>query len=203
MIKEKDVELQHLANTLKNLQRTKQDLEDNLNRALREKDSIISQLQLLLQGKTNDMEVSLGISYLYIPNISWLHKYFLLCGVVSKPFFYCLQEMSQAMLSQSQSQARDLAEKMGQRLKVTEAMLAEATKARENLVTDNESAVEGLLATISSKDKLLKVGSTTNSFHCSSFSFLFWSFIGISFSKLADPLIQSKAENDQRILFNF
>ncbi|XP_078143085.1 CDK5 regulatory subunit-associated protein 2 isoform X1 [Centroberyx gerrardi] len=121
LIKEKDVELQHLANTLKNLQRAKQDVEDNLNRSLREKDSIISQLQLSLQGKTKDME-----------------------------------EMAGAMLSQSQTQARDLAEQMGQRLKVTEAMLAEAVKARERLVADNESAVEGLLATISSKDQLLK-----------------------------------------------
>lgn len=61
------------------------------------------------------------------------------------------------MLNQSQTHARDLAEQMGQRLKVTEAMLAEAVKARERLVADNESAVEGLLATISSKDQLLKV----------------------------------------------
>lgn len=61
------------------------------------------------------------------------------------------------MMSQSQTHARDLAEQMGQRLKVTEAMLAEAVKARERLVADNESAVEGLLATISSKDQLLKV----------------------------------------------
>ena len=61
------------------------------------------------------------------------------------------------MLSQSQTHANDLAEQMGQRLKVTEAMLAEAVKARERLVADNESAVEGLLATISSKDQLLKV----------------------------------------------
>lgn len=61
------------------------------------------------------------------------------------------------MLNQSQTQARDLAEQMGQRLKVTEAMLAEAVKARERLVADNESAVEGLLATIASKDQLLKV----------------------------------------------
>lgn len=57
LIKEKDVELQHLANTMKNLQRAKQDVEDNLNRACREKDSIISQLQLSLEGKTKDMEV--------------------------------------------------------------------------------------------------------------------------------------------------
>lgn len=68
-----------------------------------------------------------------------------------------LQEMAQSMLSQSQTHARDLAEQMGQRLKVTEAMLAEAVKARERLVADNESAVEGLLATVSSKDQLLKV----------------------------------------------
>lgn len=61
------------------------------------------------------------------------------------------------MLSQSQTHARDLAEQMGQRLKVADAMLAEAVKARERLVADNESAVEGLLATISSKDQLLKV----------------------------------------------
>uniref|UniRef100_A0A673WSN0 CDK5 regulatory subunit associated protein 2 n=1 Tax=Salmo trutta TaxID=8032 RepID=A0A673WSN0_SALTR len=121
LIKEKDVELQHLANTLKNLQRAKQDVEDNLNRACREKDSIISQLQLSLEGKTKDME-----------------------------------EMVSALLSQSQSQARDLAEQMGQRLKVAEAMLVNAVKARERLVADNESAVEGLLATISSKDQLLK-----------------------------------------------
>lgn len=58
LIKEKDVELQHLANALKNLQRAKQDVEDNLNRSLREKDSIISQLQLSLEGKTKDMDVS-------------------------------------------------------------------------------------------------------------------------------------------------
>ncbi|XP_041753568.2 CDK5 regulatory subunit-associated protein 2 isoform X3 [Coregonus clupeaformis] len=121
LIKEKDVELQHLANTLKNLQRAKQDVEDNLNRACREKDSIISQLQLSLEGKTKDMEA-----------------------------------MASALLSQSQSQAHDLAEQMGQRLKVAEAMLVDAVKARERLVADNESAVEGLLATISSKDQLLK-----------------------------------------------
>ncbi|KAM9518552.1 CDK5 regulatory subunit-associated protein 2 isoform 9-T10 [Salvelinus alpinus] len=121
LIKEKDVELQHLANTLKNLQRAKQDVEDNLNRACREKDSIISQLQLSLEGKTKDMEA-----------------------------------MASALLSQSQSQARDLAEQMGQRLKVAEAMLVDAVKARERLVADNESAVEGLLATIGSKDQLLK-----------------------------------------------
>ncbi|TKS84792.1 CDK5 regulatory subunit-associated protein 2 [Collichthys lucidus] len=58
LIKEKDVELQHLANALKNLQRAKQDVEDNLNRSLREKDSIISQLQLSLEGKTKDMDES-------------------------------------------------------------------------------------------------------------------------------------------------
>lgn len=56
------MELQHLANTLKNLQRAKQDVEDNLNRSLREKDSIISQLQLSLEGKTKDMEVGLSQS---------------------------------------------------------------------------------------------------------------------------------------------
>ena len=65
--------------------------------------------------------------------------------------------MTESMLSQSQTHARDLAEQMGQRLKVADAMLAEAVKARERLVADNESAVEGLLATISSKDQLLKV----------------------------------------------
>ncbi|XP_037547677.1 CDK5 regulatory subunit-associated protein 2 [Nematolebias whitei] len=121
LIKEKDVELEHLANTLKNLQRAKQDVEDNLNRSLREKDTIINQLQLLLEGKTKDME-----------------------------------EMSESTLNQSQTHAQDLTEQMGQRLKVTEAMLAEAVKARERLVSDNESAVEGLLATISSKDQLVK-----------------------------------------------
>lgn len=52
------MELQHLANTLKNLQRAKQDGEDNLNRSLREKDSIVIQLQLSLEGKTKDMDVS-------------------------------------------------------------------------------------------------------------------------------------------------
>ncbi|XP_047200543.1 CDK5 regulatory subunit-associated protein 2 isoform X6 [Hippoglossus stenolepis] len=67
-----------------------------------------------------------------------------------------MEEMAKSMLSQSQTNAHDLAEQMGQRLKVTEVMLAEAVKARERLVADNESAVEGLLATISSKDQLLK-----------------------------------------------
>ncbi|KAK2819336.1 hypothetical protein Q5P01_024897 [Channa striata] len=67
-----------------------------------------------------------------------------------------MEEMAKSILSQSQTHARDLAEQMGQRLKVTEAMLDEAVKARERLVADNESAVDGLLATINSKDQLLK-----------------------------------------------
>ncbi|XP_010899423.2 CDK5 regulatory subunit-associated protein 2 [Esox lucius] len=67
-----------------------------------------------------------------------------------------MEEMASALLSQSQSQASDLAEQMGQRLKVTEAMLAEAVKARERLVADNKCAVEELLATVNSKDQLLK-----------------------------------------------
>uniref|UniRef100_A0A669BEI4 Uncharacterized protein n=1 Tax=Oreochromis niloticus TaxID=8128 RepID=A0A669BEI4_ORENI len=67
-----------------------------------------------------------------------------------------MEQMAESLLNQSQSHARDLAEQMGQRLKVTEAMLAEAVKARERLVADNESAVESLFATISSKDQLLK-----------------------------------------------
>ncbi|XP_054468052.1 CDK5 regulatory subunit-associated protein 2 isoform X2 [Anoplopoma fimbria] len=67
-----------------------------------------------------------------------------------------MEEMAESMLNQSQTNTRDLAEQMGQRLKVTEAMLAETVKARERLVADNESAVEGLLATISSKDQLIK-----------------------------------------------
>lgn len=57
MIKEKDVELQHLVNSCKNLQRAKQELEDNLARALREKDAIISQLQQSLANKNKDLEV--------------------------------------------------------------------------------------------------------------------------------------------------
>ncbi|XP_059214660.1 CDK5 regulatory subunit-associated protein 2 isoform X2 [Centropristis striata] len=67
-----------------------------------------------------------------------------------------MEEMAESILSQSQTHERDLAEQMGQRLKVAEAMLAEAMKARERLVADNDSAVEGLLATISSKDQLIK-----------------------------------------------
>lgn len=52
------MELQQLLNSLKNLQRSKQESEENLQRALREKDSIIQQLQHTLQLKTKDMEVT-------------------------------------------------------------------------------------------------------------------------------------------------
>ncbi|RXN34217.1 myomegalin-like isoform X1 [Labeo rohita] len=67
-----------------------------------------------------------------------------------------MEEMANKVLNQSESQGRDLAEQMSQRLKVTEAMLSEAVKDRERLVTENQTAVENLLATISSKDQLLK-----------------------------------------------
>lgn len=66
------MELQHLVNTIKNMQRAKQDVEDNLNRSLREKDSIINQLQLHLEGKTKDMEVSED-QCLYYLNMINLH----------------------------------------------------------------------------------------------------------------------------------
>ncbi|XP_056302871.1 CDK5 regulatory subunit-associated protein 2 isoform X2 [Danio aesculapii] len=67
-----------------------------------------------------------------------------------------MEEMANRVLNQSESQGRDLAEQMSQRLKVTETMLSEAVKDRERLVTENQTAVENLLATISSKDQLLK-----------------------------------------------
>uniref|UniRef100_A0A8C0XWQ8 CDK5 regulatory subunit associated protein 2 n=1 Tax=Cyprinus carpio carpio TaxID=630221 RepID=A0A8C0XWQ8_CYPCA len=67
-----------------------------------------------------------------------------------------MEDMANRILNQSESQGRDIAEQMSQRLKVTEAMLSEAVKDRERLVTENQTAVENLLATISSKDQLLK-----------------------------------------------
>uniref|UniRef100_A0A8C1BFP6 CDK5 regulatory subunit associated protein 2 n=1 Tax=Cyprinus carpio carpio TaxID=630221 RepID=A0A8C1BFP6_CYPCA len=67
-----------------------------------------------------------------------------------------MEEMANRVLNQSESQGRDLTEQMSQRLKVTEAMLSEAVKDRERLVTENQTSVENLLANISSKDQLLK-----------------------------------------------
>ncbi|XP_036444694.1 myomegalin-like isoform X2 [Colossoma macropomum] len=67
-----------------------------------------------------------------------------------------MEEMANTVLSQSESQGRDLVEQMNQRIKVTEVMLTEAMKDRERLVCDNQTAVEKLLATINSKDQLLK-----------------------------------------------
>ncbi|KAJ8339140.1 hypothetical protein SKAU_G00359260 [Synaphobranchus kaupii] len=121
LVKEKDVALQHQANVFDNLQRAKQELEKNLARSLREKDSIIAQLQQSLDAKTKDLE-----------------------------------EMSSTLLSQTQSSTRDLSVQLSQRLKVAEAMLAEALRDKERLVADNENAVDGLLATIGSKDRLYK-----------------------------------------------
>ncbi|XP_073727656.1 CDK5 regulatory subunit-associated protein 2 isoform X10 [Misgurnus anguillicaudatus] len=120
-IKERDLELQQLLNSLKNLQRCKDETEENLQRALREKDSIIQHLQQALDNKTKDLE-----------------------------------ELANTVLSQSESQGRDLAEQMSQRLKVSEVMMSEAVKDRERLVSENQTAVQNLLATISSKDQLLK-----------------------------------------------
>lgn len=65
--------------------------------------------------------------------------------------------MANRVMNQSESQGRDLAEQMSQRLKLTEVMLSEAVKDRERLVTENQTAVENLLANISSKDQLLRV----------------------------------------------
>ncbi|KAK7131585.1 hypothetical protein R3I94_016644 [Phoxinus phoxinus] len=67
-----------------------------------------------------------------------------------------MEDMANRVLSQSEYQGRDLAEHMSQRLKLTEAMLSEAVKDRERLVTENQTAVENLLATISSKDQLMR-----------------------------------------------
>ncbi|XP_067233045.1 myomegalin-like isoform X4 [Chanodichthys erythropterus] len=67
-----------------------------------------------------------------------------------------MEEMANRVMNQSESQGRDLAEQMSQRLKLTEVMLSEAVKDRERLVTENQTAVENLLANISSKDQLLR-----------------------------------------------
>ncbi len=139
-------------NSLKNLQRCKDETEHNLQRALREKDAIIKHLQQALDNKTRDMEVQHTQDLVQTRVRIWL---------VLRHFFLTFQEMANRVLNQSESQGRDLAEQMSQRLKVTEAMLSEAVKDRERLVTENQTAVENLLATISSKDQLLKVMNTS------------------------------------------
>uniref|UniRef100_W5L596 CDK5 regulatory subunit associated protein 2 n=1 Tax=Astyanax mexicanus TaxID=7994 RepID=W5L596_ASTMX len=68
-----------------------------------------------------------------------------------------MEEMASTVLSRSESQERELVEQMSQRMKVTEVMMSEAVKDRERLVSENQTAVENLLATINSKDQLLKV----------------------------------------------
>lgn len=65
------------------------------------------------------------------------------------------QEMNRDLRSKTQSGT--ICEQLSQQQKAAEALLAEVMKDRERLVLDNESAVEGLLKTISSKDQLLKV----------------------------------------------
>ncbi|XP_007256630.3 CDK5 regulatory subunit-associated protein 2 isoform X1 [Astyanax mexicanus] len=67
-----------------------------------------------------------------------------------------MEEMASTVLSRSESQERELVEQMSQRMKVTEVMMSEAVKDRERLVSENQTAVENLLATINSKDQLLK-----------------------------------------------
>ncbi|KAG2469928.1 MYOME protein, partial [Polypterus senegalus] len=123
VLKEKDMELQHLENSYKNLQRTKQDLEDNRTRSLREKDVIISQLERSLANKNAEIE-----------------------------------EMANTLLN-SNNDSKDLASQLSQRLKISEAMLAEVMKDKERLLLENEAAVEGLLNTISYKDKIMKESS--------------------------------------------
>ncbi|XP_054614134.1 LOW QUALITY PROTEIN: CDK5 regulatory subunit-associated protein 2 [Dunckerocampus dactyliophorus] len=113
-----------------------------------------------------------------------------------------LEEMAESMLSQSQSHTRDYAEQMGQRLKVTEAMLAEAVKARERLIADNEGAVEGLLATINSKDQLLKVGPTLPNYFnkpCASQSRPFLYSGGLSHQESAEHYNRMLSERSQEI----
>ncbi|XP_030622929.1 CDK5 regulatory subunit-associated protein 2 [Chanos chanos] len=121
LIKERDVELQQLLNSLKNAQRCKDQTEENLNRALREKDAIIQQLTHSLESKTKEIE-----------------------------------ELRNTVLTKSDSDGLELAGQMCERLKVVEVMLSEAVKERERLVVDNQSAVDNLLATINSKDQLIK-----------------------------------------------
>ncbi|XP_051893084.1 CDK5 regulatory subunit-associated protein 2 isoform X3 [Pristis pectinata] len=55
-IKEKDIELQHLTNMCKSLQRLKQELEDSQVQSLREKDAVILQLQQSLKEKADSLE---------------------------------------------------------------------------------------------------------------------------------------------------
>ncbi|XP_062868121.1 CDK5 regulatory subunit-associated protein 2 isoform X2 [Trichomycterus rosablanca] len=67
-----------------------------------------------------------------------------------------LEEMASTVLNHSESKGRVFAEQMSQRLKVAEAMLSEAVKDKERLVSENQTAMEKLLASINSKDQLFK-----------------------------------------------
>ncbi|CAB1332460.1 unnamed protein product [Coregonus sp. 'balchen'] len=159
-----DTMLSKLREQLKQKEKALEQALDDKFEALEEKDNEIHQLHLSLREKARDLE---RLNNLLSHNEDTINSFDMLikekdvelqhlANMLKNLQWAKQDEMASALLSQSQSQARDLAEQMGQRLKVTEAMLAEAVKARVRLVADNESTVEGLLATIISKDQLLK-----------------------------------------------
>ncbi|KAM4720438.1 CDK5 regulatory subunit-associated protein 2 isoform 3-T3 [Anableps anableps] len=162
-IEEKDNEIHHLQlllrekerdlDRLNNLLTHNEEIINNFDSLIKEKDVELQHLANTLknlQRAKQDVEDNLNRSLREKDSI--IHQLQLSLEGKTKD----MEEMVEKMLNQSQTHAQDLAEQMGQRLKVTEAMLAEAVKARERLIADNESAVEGLLATINSKDQLLK-----------------------------------------------
>ncbi|MED6273687.1 hypothetical protein CHARACLAT_009041 [Characodon lateralis] len=149
LFREKERDLDRLNNLLSHNEETINDF-DSL---IKEKDVELQHLSNTLknlQRSKQDVEDNLNRSLREKDSI--IHQLQLSLEGKTKD----MEEMADKLLNQSQTHARDLAEQMGQRLKVTETMLSEAVKARERLIVDNESAVEGLLATISSKDHLLK-----------------------------------------------
>uniref|UniRef100_M3ZTV7 CDK5 regulatory subunit associated protein 2 n=1 Tax=Xiphophorus maculatus TaxID=8083 RepID=M3ZTV7_XIPMA len=149
LLREKERDLERLTNLLTHNEETI----NNFDSLIKEKDVELQHLANTLknlQRAKQDVEDNLNRSLREKDAI--IHQLQLSLEGKTKD----MEEMAKSVLNHSQSQAQDLAEQRGQRLKVTEAMLSEAVKARERLIDDNESAVEGLLATINSKDQLLK-----------------------------------------------
>ncbi|XP_028830443.1 CDK5 regulatory subunit-associated protein 2 isoform X2 [Denticeps clupeoides] len=67
-----------------------------------------------------------------------------------------LEELAATLLSQSQPEGRDLAERLSVRLRVAEVSIEDGLKERERLLTEHQSIVNTLLNTISSKEQLLQ-----------------------------------------------
>lgn len=170
LVRSKELELEQAAEAYRNLQWLKQKSEEKEKTALREKDTIVQQLQAALQVRSQETQVTdKNANYKGLQSAAvWPNRCFQFDFCKQNRFadrgprggflsYVHVQDLTAALVARVQAGPSGVMEELKARLALKEKLFQELLSDHSRQTDEHQAQVQDLLSTLSSKDQYLQV----------------------------------------------